>query len=79
MTKLKLGAVPDEKPIKMSVEVSAEIHRDLVAYAEVLSSQTGHKTEPKRIIAPMLAKFMASDRGFMKARRTTRQTGPSSG
>lgn len=69
MTKLKLSAVPDNKPVKLSVELPADIHRDLIDYARVLGTQTGEMLEPARLIAPMLARFMASDRGFAKARK----------
>jgi hypothetical protein len=70
MTKLKLSAVPDDKPVKLTVELSAAVHRDLVAYAEVLGRETGHVIEPARVVAPMLARFMLTDRGFAKARRS---------
>lgn len=45
------------------------VHRDLVAYAEVLGRETGQKLEPARVIAPMLARFMATDRGFARGRK----------
>jgi hypothetical protein len=41
MTKLKLGPLPDDKPVKVTVELPAPLHRDLVAYAEVLARETG--------------------------------------
>ena len=41
MAKLKLGALPDDKPIKLQVELAAQVHRDLVAYAEILGRDTG--------------------------------------
>lgn len=69
MTKLKLGALPDDKPVKLAVELSAQVHRDLVAYAEVLAAETGQQIEPTKLIAAMLARFMATDRAFLKARR----------
>jgi len=69
MTKLKLSAVPDDKPVKLALELPAAVHRDLVAYAEVLSRETGQMIEPAKLIPPMLAKFMATDRGFARARR----------
>ncbi|UUP17827.1 DUF2274 domain-containing protein [Nitratireductor thuwali] len=69
MTKLKLGAIPDDKPVKLNIELSADVHRDLVAYADVLARETGQKNEPAKLIAPMLARFMATDRGFAKARK----------
>jgi len=39
MTKLKLSAVPDDRPVKITVELPAAVHRDLVAYADYLNSQ----------------------------------------
>jgi len=36
MAKLKLGAIADDKPVKLAVELPANVHRDLVAYADVL-------------------------------------------
>jgi len=70
MTKLKLGAIADDKPIKVTVELPAPLHRDLVAYAEVLARETGQPvTDPVKLIAPMVQRFIATDRGFAKARR----------
>ena len=68
MTKLKLASVQDEKPVKLSVALPAALHRDLVAYAEILSKETGHAIDPAKLIAPMLTSFIASDREFAKAR-----------
>ncbi len=70
MSKLKLGPIVDEKPVKLSVELPAAVHRDLVAYAEVLGRETGQTVrEPAKLIAPMIQRFMATDRAFTKARR----------
>ena len=69
MAKLKLTAVPDDRPVKLTVELPAVIHRDLVAYAEVLGRQTGQVIEPAKLIAPMLARFMSTDRAFARTRR----------
>lgn len=72
MTKLKLGPIADDKPVKITVELPAGLHRDLVAYAEVLARESGHPaTDPVRLIAPMLERFMVTDRAFAKARRAT--------
>lgn len=64
MAKLKLGLVFDDKPVKLALELPAEVHRDLVAYAEALAQETGQKVEPAKLVAPMLARFLASDRVF---------------
>jgi hypothetical protein len=69
MAKLKLGALVDDKPVKLTIELPAATHRDLLAYAEALAAETRQTVDATRLIAPMLARFMASDRGFAKARR----------
>lgn len=70
MTKLKLGPLADDRPVKVTVELPAQVHRDLVAYAEVLGRATGQKAaDPAKLIAPMLERFMATDRVFARARR----------
>jgi hypothetical protein len=69
MAKLKIGALPDDKPVKVTVELPASVHRDLVAYAEILARESGQPNQPAKLIAPMLARFMATDRGFAKSRR----------
>lgn len=70
MTKLKLGAIVDDKPIKVTVELPAPLHRDLKAYAEVLAHETGQPIpDPLKLIGPMVQRFIATDRGFAKARR----------
>jgi hypothetical protein len=79
MTKLKLGAIPDDKPVKLSIELPADVHRDLVAYADVLARETRQENEPAKLIAPMLARFMATDRGFAKARKEAKQHMPPRG
>lgn len=70
MTKLKLGALTDDKPVKVTVELPVIVHRNLVAYAEVLGRTTGQAVaDPLKLIAPMIERFMATDRAFAKARR----------
>jgi hypothetical protein len=77
MAKLKLGAIADDKPIKLTVELPAAVHRDLVAYAEALARETGQPiSEPAKLIAPMLARFIAGDRAFAKLRNVRRHVQP---
>jgi len=70
MTTLKLGPLTEDRPVKLTIELPATVHRDLVAYGEALARETGEQSpiEPARLIAPMLARFMATDRGFRKKR-----------
>ena len=72
MAKLKLGPIADDKPVKITLELPARLHRDLVAYAEILGHEAGHvSADPIRLIVPMLERFIASYRGFAKMRRHT--------
>jgi len=69
MTKLKLGPLVDDRPVKLTVELPAPVHRDLVAYAAALAADTGASpVAPEKLIAPMLARFMDTDRGFRRHR-----------
>lgn len=70
MAKLKLGPLVNEKSVRLTAELPAATHRDLVAYAKVLAIQTGQAADPAKLIAPMLAQFMRTDRAFAKARRS---------
>ena len=75
MTKLKLGVLSDDKPVKLTVELPAPVHRDLIAYAKVLERETGQAIkDPAKLIAPMVERFMATDRGFAKLRRETQDS-----
>jgi hypothetical protein len=77
MTKLKLGVLEDDKPVKITIELSGSLHRELVTYAEVLAKETGIAVTPVKLISPMIERFIASDRGFAKARRVRRSSGQS--
>jgi hypothetical protein len=70
--KLKLSAIPDDKPVKLTVELPAAVHRDLVAYTEVLGRETGQAIEPTKLIAPMLAL------SCVPAEKSERQADPAS-
>lgn len=67
---LKISVVPDDKPVRLNVDLPAQVHRDLMAYGEAVQRETGQTIEPAKLIAPMLSRFMSSDRGFSKAKRT---------
>lgn len=71
MTKLKLGPIAVDKPVKVAVEVPASLHRDLVEYGRLLAESGSSPIDPVRLIVPMLERFIATDRAFAKARRTT--------
>jgi len=69
MTRLKLGPLADDRPVKLTVELPAPVHRDLVAYAAALASETGATpVPPEKLVAPMLIRFMDTDRAFRRHR-----------
>jgi hypothetical protein len=70
MAKLKLGAIHDDKPLKITVELSASVHRDLTAYADMLGQETSQPSpEVARLITAMIVHFMATDRGFNRRKK----------
>jgi hypothetical protein len=71
MTRLKLADLADKKPVRLTVEVSARLHRDLVAYAAALNGGDAKGAPaPERLIPPMIERFIATDRSFAKTRRS---------
>jgi hypothetical protein len=71
MSKLRLGAILDDKPVKLSIELPGALYRELVAYAEVHARATGLAAPlpPEKIAVPMIERFMATDRAFASERR----------
>ncbi|MDP0929703.1 DUF2274 domain-containing protein [Paracoccus onubensis] len=73
MEKLKLGPLPDDKPMKVTVELPASLYRDLVSYGKILGREGGQGAiQPQKLIVPMLERFFATDRGFARARKSVR-------
>jgi hypothetical protein len=79
MTKLKLSDLTEDKPVRVTIYLPASVHRDLLAYAAVLTDKVGKGApSPEKLIAPMIVRFMATDRAFAKARRAI-QAEPATG
>nr|WP_249806569.1 DUF2274 domain-containing protein [Bradyrhizobium sp. 62] len=71
---MKITTLPDNKPVKISTELPASVHRDLLAYADLIAQQSGQPADPAKLIAPMLTRFMATDRAFSKSRRQAQRS-----
>jgi hypothetical protein len=70
MAKLKITALPDDKPVKISAELPAALHRDLLAYSEILARESGQPAgDLSRLIIAMLTRFIATDRAFTRSRQ----------
>lgn len=69
MTRLKLSDLADEKPVKLTVELSGKLHRDLTRYAVAVNGGNANGApSAERLIPAMIERFMATDRAFAKAR-----------
>jgi hypothetical protein len=71
MTRLKLSDLADEKPMRVTIEVSARLHRELLAYGTALNGgEAKGAPPPERLIPPMIERFIANDRSYAKTRRS---------
>lgn len=72
MTKLRLGPVVDEAPVKVTLELPGPLMRAVTDYTVLHARDTGlaEPLSPARLIVAMLERFIAGDRAFTKARRS---------
>jgi hypothetical protein len=68
---LRLAKLPDRTPVKIAISVAPELHKLLQEYAAFYAKAYGSEESVAELCPYMLQAFMESDRGFMKARRTT--------
>jgi hypothetical protein len=73
VAKLRIGDIEGEKPVTLTIKLSAAVHRELIAYGDVLKAESGQPVEPASLIGPMLKRFMATDRVFRKSYRRAGQ------
>jgi hypothetical protein len=72
MTRLKLSDLADEKPVRLTLELPARLHRELLSYAVALNEgEAKGAPPPERLIPPMIERFIATDRSYAKTRRAT--------
>lgn len=73
MNGLKITLLEDDTPFKVTIDLPANVHRDLLDYAKAMPVQAGGKAvELPKLIPEMLRRFMASDRGFVRSRTRRR-------
>ena len=69
MADLRLAKLPDRKPAKVTITVSAALNRALREYAEAYQASYGTAESVAELIPFMLAAFIDSDGGFKKVKR----------
>ncbi|MCP1196630.1 DUF2274 domain-containing protein [Acetobacter senegalensis] len=69
MSDLKISALPDEKPVRLTIDLPAPVHRDLLAYAEAMNALHQQSVTPQKLVAPMIEKFILSDGVFLRWRQ----------
>jgi hypothetical protein len=70
MTRLKLGPIRDDKPVRLTIVLPAELAELLRAYAQAVGSgNPGKPVTPECIVPPILDRFIRTDRAFMRTRR----------
>jgi hypothetical protein len=70
LTRLKLADLADEKPVRVTIELNARLHRELVAYAVAVNDgEAKGAPPPERLIPAMIERFISTDRGFAKSRK----------
>jgi len=70
MAKLRLGPIPDAKPVTRTLKLSATLDAELCAYAELYAQSFG-PVPVERLIPAMLEQFMRADRGFRARSKRT--------
>ncbi|TPG21024.1 DUF2274 domain-containing protein [Sphingomonas koreensis] len=68
MPEIKLAKLPDRTPVKVSITIAPDLYAALSDYTTIYNQSYGQSEPLAELIPHMLAGFLASDRGFAKAR-----------
>jgi len=67
---LKLGPIPDRRPVKLRLTLQPHVHEALSDYAALHERHYGRKSTIHEIAALALEKFMDNDPTFKRERKT---------
>jgi hypothetical protein len=65
---IKLSKLPDRTPVKLTIAILPDLHRQLSEYAVLYCEAYGVEEPVIELIPHMLGAFLASDRRFSRAR-----------
>ncbi len=72
MSALRLPRLPDRSPVKLTITLTPDLHRDLSTYADLYREQYGDAESITELIPFMLRLFLETDKTFVRARTRTR-------
>jgi hypothetical protein len=70
--KLKLGPLPKNETVKLTIQLSGELKAKLEQYAKLHSEAFGQRVGAAALIPLMLQTFMDRDRGFRSLQKRER-------
>lgn len=73
MPSLRLRQLPDRAPVRLTVALAPELHRQLGDYAALYAETYGEQESVADLIPFMLLSFLESDRDFVRACRERRR------
>lgn len=73
MPDLKLEKLPDRTPVKLSIQISPDLDRQLQAYAGAYKETYGDDEKVVDLVPFMLKKFLEGDRKFIQRARPERK------
>lgn len=69
MSKLRLGPLPKNETVRLTIALPAQVKADLDRYAELYGAAYGEAVDAAVLAPHMLAAFMERDREFRRARQ----------
>lgn len=66
---LKITRLADLRPVKLTLQLPADVWRDLELYAALLSEPGKEKIPLSNLAGDMIARFMSEDHAFLRRRK----------
>lgn len=71
---LKIGALPDRTPVKVTASLPPDVHEALQDYVAIHAREFGQEASAGDLAALMIEHFLNADAAFKRARKTLRQS-----
>ena len=71
---LKIGAIPDRKPKKVTALLPPDVHDAFQDYAAIHAQEVGAPAPVGELAGLMIASFLNSDTAFKRARKSLRNS-----